>query len=339
MRYSLFYLLIVLLLSTGSGSKACPAGDTAVHSQPVNISTVDTIRMQIPAGLHWLQPSPVLHKKRLRLFVGASALAYTGTMIGLNYLWYADFPRSGFHFFDDSGEWLQVDKMGHTVTPYLEAYYIMNILRWSGVKHQPAAIYAGITAFMLQNSIEVFDGFSAEWGASITDIAANFAGAAMMTSQELIWGEQRIRLKVMPHFVSYPEGELRDRAEQLFGSSLIVRLLKDYNSLNTWLSINPASFAPGHRILPWLNIAIGYGAGGMYGGYSNQWTDKNGIYHDRSDIVRYRRYFLSLDIDFSRIPSRSPYIRTLLDALNIIKIPAPALEYNSKGEWKLHPLM
>ncbi len=287
----------------------------------------------------WLVPSAVLNKKRLALFTGSAVVGFSATMVGLNYLWYADFPRSSFHFFDDSGEWQQIDKAGHTVTPYLEAYYIMHILRWSGVKHKPAAIYAGLTAFMLQNTIEVFDGFSTEWGASVSDVAANFTGAALMTSQELIWGEQRIRLKVLPHLQSYPDGELNDRADQLYGSSVIVRFIKDYNALNTWLSVNPASFNKSQKHLRWLNIAVGYGAGGMYGGYENTWNDKNGNYHDRTDIQRYRRFFVSLDVDFSKIKTRSRTMKAFLDVLNIVKVPAPAIEFNTKGQLRFHPLM
>jgi len=287
----------------------------------------------------WLVPAPELNKKRLALFTGTAAVAYTATLIGLNNLWYADYPKSAFHFFDDSGEWLQIDKCGHGTTAYLEAFYIMHILRWTGVNHKQAAIYAGLTSFMLQNTIEVFDGTSAEWGASATDIAANFAGAAFMTSQELLWREQRIRLKILPHYQSYPSGELQDRAEQLFGTTVSRNFLKDYNAMNYWLSVNPASFIKKQQHVKWLNIAFGYGAGDMYGGYSNVWIDDKGNLHNRSDIVRYRRYFLSLDVDFSKIKTRSRTMKAFLGLLNIVKFPAPAIEFNSKGQVSFHPLM
>jgi len=287
----------------------------------------------------WIIPSPTLNKQRLSLFVGAGVVAYSATLVGLNNLWYADYPHSKFHFFDDSGEWQQIDKAGHTVTPYLEAFYIMHVLRWAGVKPKPAAIYAGLTAFMLQNTIEAFDGYSAEWGASASDIAANFVGAAVMTTQELVWGEQRIRLKVLPHFQSYPPGELADRAEQLYGTSFMVKFLKDYNSLNTWASINTASFIKKQQHLKWLNVAVGYGAGGMYGGYENIWIDDEGNFHDRTDIPRYRKFFLSVDVDFSKIKTRSRTLKAFFGILNIIKVPAPTLEFNTKGEVVFHPLM
>ena len=39
-------------------------------------------------------------------------------LIGLNAEWYAKYPRSGFHFFNDYAEWLQVDKVGHAFSAY-----------------------------------------------------------------------------------------------------------------------------------------------------------------------------------------------------------------------------
>jgi hypothetical protein len=287
----------------------------------------------------WLIPSPELNKTRLALFTGTAAVAYTATLVGLNNLWYADYAKAPFHFFDDSGEWLQIDKCGHAATAYLEAFYIMHILKWTGVEHKPAAIYAGLTAFMLQNTIEVFDGTSADWGASATDIVANFAGAAIMTSQELIWKEQRMRLKILPHPQSYPAGELQERAEYLFGTTVSRNFLKDYNAMNYWLSINPSSFIKKQQRVKWLNLAIGYGAADMYGGYSNVWVDKDGNYHDRSDIERYRRFLLSVDVDFSKIQTRSRTLKAILGLLNIVKIPAPGIEFNSKGQVVFHPLI
>ncbi|MGB4284694.1 MAG: hypothetical protein WBJ48_08285, partial [Bacteroidales bacterium] len=82
----------------------------------------------------------------------------------------------------------------------------------------------------------------------------------------------------------------------------------------------------------------GYGAANMYGGYNNIWTDENGILHDRSDIERYRRYFISPDIDFSRIKTKSRFLRIFFETLNIIKVPAPTLEINSSGQIIFHLL-
>lgn len=50
----------------------------------------------------------------------------------------------------------------------------------------------------------------------------------------------------------------------------------------------------------------------------------------------YRQYYLSLDIDFRRIPTRRKGLKTLFFLLNTLKVPAPALEFNRKQGWKGH---
>jgi hypothetical protein len=313
---------IVLLLMTG------------IFHTEINSQTITSLNNHP----EWLIPSDSLNKNRFILFTSSTAVTYGAAIYGLNNLWYADFPRGSFKWINDIREWKQVDKAGHMVTPYLEARYLMEMMQWTGLDRKKAAIYAGLAAFMFQNTIEVFDGFSAEWGASASDVGANFLGAALMTSQELIWGEQRMMLKILPVYVNYADDVLKERADFLFGSSYIYRFIKDYNSINVWLSINPSSFNGSQKRFKWLNIAFGYGAGGMFGGYENTWTDSKGVFHDRSDIIRYRRFMLSLDVDFTKIQTRSRYLKTIFSLLNIVKVPAPAIEFNTKGQVLFHPL-
>jgi hypothetical protein len=86
-----------------------------------------------------------------------------------------------------------------------------------------------------------------------------------------------------------------------------------------------------------LNISIGYGADGMLGGYENIAYDKNGnISFNRQDIKRYRQWYLSPDVDLTKINTKSKLLRTVLAGLNAIKIPAPSLELSNgklKGHW------
>jgi hypothetical protein len=105
------------------------------------------------------------------------------------------------------------------------------------------------------------------------------------------------------------------------------------------LSVNPWSFAKQSQLPKWLDISIGYGADGMFGGYDNIWTDKDGKVYDRRDIIRYRQFYLSPDINFSRITikGKTPKVLKLLSGLRI-KIPLPTLEVNTKGQVKFHPL-
>ncbi len=299
----------------------------------MRLSAQDTLPV---SRKHWLVPSDTLHKPRLNLVIGGSIAAYTGVFYGLNELWYKGYPRSSFRWINDGGEWLQLDKAGHMITPYQTSRLYAGALRWAGVEQRKAAIYAGLSMFMVSNTIEVFDGFSAHWGASAWDIAANFAGAGLMTAQELIWEEQRISLKLSFTFIDYPSGPLHDRAQQLYGVSVIQRAIKDYNSINVWVSVNPASFGINMGKLSWLNLAAGYSIDDVYGGYSNIWTDKKGQTQDFSHLKRTRQFYFSPDIDFTRIPTKSPGLKTLFEVLNIFKMPAPALELNTRGEVNWH---
>ena len=71
-----------------------------------------------------------------------------------------------------------------------------------------------------------------------------------------------------------------------------------------------------------MNPAFGYGAYEMVHGREPE-NNLNGFYS-------YRQYFLSVDFDLSYINTRKKGIRTLLFFADMIKIPAPALEFNSR---------
>ena len=134
--------------------------------------------------------------------------------------------------------------------------------------------------------------------------------------------------------MKYGEPMLNQRSDSLFGSSLPERALKDYNGQTYWLSANLQSFFPKSKLPPWLNVAVGYGASGMFGGYDNKW-ESGGTTIDRSDIPRQRQWYLAPDIDFTRIKTKSKFLKTAFFVLNCLKFPAPALML-SNGKLKVH---
>lgn len=269
--------------------------------------------------------STPINKKRIACIVGAEATLYAGSLIGLNELWYKNYPRSSFHFFDDNQEWLQMDKAGHFTTAYYIGRIGIGFFKWGGMPRKKAIWYGGMLGSVYQSTIEIMDGYSKEWGFSIGDFAANTAGSAFVIAQALAWDEQRIVLKY-----GFQNSACAVYRPDLLGSSLQERLLKDYNGQTYWLSVNPSSFMHAETRFPkWLNIAIGYGADGMLGGYSNpSITDKNGV---ELNFERYRQFYLSLDVDLTRIKTKSVFLKTVFAAVGFIKIPAPALEFNKHG--------
>jgi hypothetical protein len=322
MKQKALLLVVVLLILVSSNAQT----DSAFTTQTI---------LKKP---HWLDRSPTLNKARLGGVVGGSTALFAVAMVGLDRIWYEQYPRSKFHWFDDSQEWNQVDKCGHAFAPYFISVYTYNMLRWSGVKRVPAALSSGAIGFVFISSIEVLDGFSDKWGASGSDLAANFAGAALATIQFAFWDEQRIQLKYSLHLQDYPRGQLRTRANDLFGTSVGEKIIKDYNNINTWLCFNTSSFFKSQKHAKWLNIAIGYGAGNMYGGFDNTWTDKDGKFVDRNDVKRYRKFFISIDADLTKIKTTNRTGRMILAALNIIKLPFPAIEFNTLGQVVFHPI-
>jgi hypothetical protein len=92
-----------------------------------------------------------------------------------------------------------------------------------------------------------------------------------------------------------------------------------------------------HSKLPsWLNIAVGYGADGMFGSKSNDWVDPvTGEVVDLNHIPRLRQWYLAPDIDFTRIKTNKKWVRSVFYALNAIKLPAPALVL-SNGNLRVH---
>lgn len=291
---------------------------------------------------------PQLNKGRFWTAASVGAVSYTGALISLNELWYKQYPRTSFHTFNDATEWLQMDKAGHMFTTYFEADWIYSITRWTGMNRKSSIWTSAIVATGLQATVETLDGFSSKWGFSIYDFVSNVGGSTLWASQQLAWDEQRIRLKVSSTYRSYPDQlingsptgttTLRKRTDDLYGENIFQTFLKDYNAQTLWISVNINSFLPEeNKFPPWLNIAVGYGAENMFGGFENKWeVDGNQFELNKNEFPRYRQFYISPDIDLSKIPIKSKPLRMLVCMANIFKVPAPALEINGDGgvKWK-----
>lgn len=275
---------------------------------------------------NFLKPSDTLNKKRLKTLVISEVAIGSATLIGLNQIWYADYPRSNFHFINDNAEWLQMDKVGHVFSSYHLGSFGANALKWSGASRKSQLIYGSTLGLAFMTIVEFFDGYSANWGASLGDVAANISGTALYVSQELLWKEQRIVPKFSFHTTPYASAR-----PNVLGSSVPEQILKDYNGQTYWLSANIHSFAKSSKIPKWLNVAVGYGAEGMITG-NDEFT--NMIFLPESE--RYRQFYLSLDVDLTKIETKSHFVKTILTIFNSIKIPAPTFEIRGSGGTKLH---
>ena len=282
------------------------------------------------AQQYFLPPSDVFRQDRFRTVVITETAIGLVASAGLYFLWYKRFPHSRFHLFNDNREWLQVDKIGHATTAYNIGVIQHDLMRWCGVSPNTSILVGSASALGYMSIIEVMDGFSKHWGFSKGDMLANIAGTAIFAMQQRFWHEQRISMKFSVHyspFAKYYPAELGDN----FGS----RLLKDYNGQTYWLSLNIRSFLPASSSFPaWANVAFGYGAEGMIGGYNNP-PAING--KTIPAFRRTRQFYLAPDADLFRIRSSAAF-NTAAYILKVSKIPAPALEWNVGGKWKVKPI-
>ncbi|RNI30739.1 DUF2279 domain-containing protein [Rufibacter latericius] len=264
--------------------------------------------------------------RRLPLLAAGVATVYVGGLALLNQAWYQEKEQTRFHWFDDSREWKQIDKAGHLWGAFHESRLGVDLLRKAGVPEKKAIWYGGALGFVLQTPIEYFDGRSPDYGASLSDIAANAAGSLAVITQQLAWGENRIIPKYSFHRTSYAS-----MRPNVLGKGFSEEFLKDYNGHTYWFSVDLAKFLPSQSKFPkWLNPAVGFGAEEM-------------VYNDADanraiGLKAYRQYYLSVDLNWQAIPTHSKFLKSTFYVLSIFKFPAPALEYNRRKGWKAHAL-
>lgn len=270
-----------------------------------------------------------INKNRLIFATSTIGVGYATALVLLDQAWYKNYPRSSFHFHNDNADWLQMDKMGHATSSYYLSNLSYKTFRWTGMNNNQAVIWGSLSGWIFISAIEVFDGFSAEWGASPGDIIANTMGTVLFTSQQLIWEEQRFKLRF-----SFQRSGLEMYRPDLLGSNFAENILKDYNGHTHWLSISLKSFAGDNSLMPeWLNIAIGYGASGMLGSLSNP-TEHNG--QPLPNFNRARHFYLSPDIDLSKIQTNSTVLNSIFSLFDFMKFPAPTIEYSKEHGFAFH---
>ncbi len=275
-----------------------------------------------------MKPSDTLNKPRRTAVLISETVVAATALVGLNQLWYADYPKSNFHTINDNAEWLQMDKIGHVFSSYHLGSFGAQTLKWSGVSRKNQLIYGASLGFVFLSTVEVFDGYSSEWGFSYGDLAANAGGTVLYVSQELLWKEQRVVPKFSFHTTVYPSAR-----PNVLGSTISEQIIKDYNGQTYWLSANMHSFFKQSKIPKWLNFAVGYGAEGMITGQDEL---VNTVFFPEKE--RIRQFYLSFDADLTKIKTKSHVLKTIFAVFNTIKIPTPTIEISSSQGIKFHYL-
>ncbi len=271
-------------------------------------------------------PADSLRKPRLIATSAAIGAVWTGSIIGLSQVWYKDYEKMPFHSFDDSKEWMQMDKMGHVFTAYHLSDKFFKLYQWTGLeRHKSAWIGAGV-GWGYQFSFELLDAQSSGWGFSWSDMGANTLGSGLFLTQELLWQEQFLKLKF-----SYSPSDYAQLRPSVLGSTSTERLLKDYNGQTYWLSISPGAIFPGSQIPKWIALSAGYSVDSKLVGHEDFYQTTSGQVFNAQ-----REFALSLDLDVTKLPIKKPWLKKVLSPFNVIKIPFPALVWRGStlyGKW------
>ncbi len=235
-----------------------------------------------------------------------------GSLLALNQVWYAPYATEKFHFFNDSEQWMQMDKVGHAFTGYLITNELNRVHSWAAGKNQSwvGAVYA----MSYLSALEIMDGFSSGWGFSGSDMLANGVGVGLAFSQDYLFHRQVI----IPKF-SFSRSSYAVVRPEILGSTYAEQLLKDYNGQTYWASLPVTTFLNLPQRFKWICISLGYGCDAKLVGSENTW---NGF-------KARRQVYLSLDIDCSSLAPRHPKLNKVLTHLNCIKVPFPSLEFSS----------
>ena len=261
-----------------------------------------------------------IQKNKKWLFPTVAATTYVGGMTFLYQTWYKNENQTSFHFFNDNRQWNQLDKFGHAYTSYQLgklSYYSCKKLNYS----EKNSLWASTAGFWLMLPIEIFDGFSPTYGASYGDIIANGTGSLLFLTQQIAFKEQRVQMKFSFFPTSYS-----DLRPNTLGENLPTKIIKDYNGQTYWFSSSPALWVNKKtdmktKFPKWLAFSVGYGANNMLYGSENE-NNENGYYSSRT-------FYLSLDINWSQIKTKRKGLQLLFGVFDGIKIPFPALYYDT----------
>lgn len=261
--------------------------------------------------------------KKFYSFLAAEGIVLTGGITYLSKQWYSDKKRVPFHFYNDLRGWNQVDKFGHFYASYIESDIGYSLMKKFNFSEKKALYLGGFQGLILETPIEIFDAYYDGWGFSLSDMVANAAGSLFFIFQQKIFKEQIIKPKL-----SFSRSKYARIANGYLGkNNIISEFLYDYNGYTFWFSISPRSIFPRSKIPKWVNISFGYGSDGMIGEFKNLSSYK-GI--EIPNFERFRQFYLSLDVDFSKIKTNSKFMKGVFTTLSYIKIPLPTLEISQK---------
>ena len=252
------------------------------------------------------------------------------SLVGINEVWYKNYARSDFHFFDDLKEWNGMDKIGHACTSYQLNKISHSLFEKNNIKKP--LLKSSVYTFGYMLGVELLDGYSTEWGFSIYDVIGNGLGTILYTFQERKFKNQPFKIKFSSHKSTYASCR-----PSLLGENRLQQILKDYNGQTYWLTFNYNELWNKRiKLFDYIDFAFGYSIDGFTGGHNNpEISSCNCLINDCNNLKRTSQFIFSVDLNTSKIKNKHPILGKFLLPFDIVKIPFPAFILNNSKNFKL----
>lgn len=252
------------------------------------------------------------------------------SLVGINEVWYKNYARSDFHFFDDLKEWNGMDKIGHACTSYQLNKISHSLFKKNNIKKP--LLKSSVYTFGYMLGVELLDGYSTEWGFSIYDVIGNGLGTILYTFQERKFKNQPFKIKFSSHKSTYASCR-----PSLLGENRLQQILKDYNGQTYWLTFNYNELWNKRiKLFDYIDFAFGYSIDGFTGGHNNpEISSCNCLISNCNNLKRTSQFIFSVDLNTSKIKNKHPILGKFLLPFDIVKIPFPAFILNNSKNFKL----
>ena len=252
------------------------------------------------------------------------------SLVGINEVWYKNYARSDFHFFDDLKEWNGMDKIGHACTSYQLNKISHSLFKKNNIKKP--LLKSSVYTFGYMLGVELLDGYSTEWGFSIYDVIGNGLGTILYTFQERKFKNQPFKIKFSSNKSTYASCR-----PSLLGENRLQQILKDYNGQTYWLTFNYNELWNKRiKLFDYIDFAFGYSIDGFTGGHNNpEISSCNCLISNCNNLKRTSQFIFSVDLNTSKIKNKHPILGKFLLPFDIVKIPFPAFILNNSKNFKL----
>ena len=225
--------------------------------------------------------------------------------------WWKD-NRRPFHFEEDLTYALNYDKVSHLYASSFLTFLFSKSFEWANFSESSALLMGAGGSVLFQTYVELEDGFST-WGFDRVDYAANVVGAVWPLVRYHIPSLQNYDLKF-----SYLPSKNFNRPGDFPGQRHL--FFDDYEGQTNWLSVKVNNLLPKVAEPYWpdfLCVAFGFAGRGFF-----------------ESEPPYRVYLVGLDFDMTEIiPQNTWFLKTLGEALNFIRFPAPAVRFSPNTIW------